>query len=93
MLPEPLLAEVKFLIATRLGLDTDSIDVDVTVSDKQDDPIIAFERAHIEAFAAMDRLHKFADRFRKEQDQRESGSWPYSSTISIGTSTTTTEDD
>ena len=37
LLSESLLAEVKCLIATRLGLDEDSIDVGVTVSVKEHD--------------------------------------------------------
>ena len=93
LLSESLLAEVKSLIATRLGLDEDSIDVDVTISDKEQDPVVRVERARIEAFAAMDRLHKCAESFRGERDQRERGSRSHSLTISIGTSTTTTEDD
>jgi hypothetical protein len=40
MLSESLLAEVKCLIATRLGLDEDSIDVGVTVSVKEHDAAV-----------------------------------------------------
>ena len=37
MLDKSLLKDIKFLIATRLGLDEDSIDVGVTVSVKEHD--------------------------------------------------------
>ena len=93
MLDKSLMKDIKFLIASRLCLDEESIQVGVSVS-TDDGQFGSFEPArNVRILRQFDRMSDEIEAESESRTKSRTRGWSESVTVGTSTSTTTTEDE